>query len=94
MVIILTAFMKIKWCLPCSIDTRVKCLRILPTYGTYPLCKYSRLRNVSKFRYGSYLKILAVLGNRPAYLQHLLYKTKDTCQVSDKYCYHVSRKIV
>lgn len=30
-----------------------KFLCILPAYGTYPLCKYSRLRNVSIFRYGS-----------------------------------------
>lgn len=30
---------------------RVQCLCILPSYGTYPL--YSRLRNVSIFRYNS-----------------------------------------
>lgn len=35
--------------------TRVKCLCSLPTYGTYPLCKNSRLCNlfVSLFRYDS-----------------------------------------
>lgn len=40
-------FMKIKWWLPCSIEMRVKCFCILPTYGIYQ----PRLRNRSIFRY-------------------------------------------
>lgn len=39
-----------------SIETHVKCLFILPTYGTHPLCKHTCSRfytNVSLFKYDS-----------------------------------------